>query len=219
MITSHKIRLVIADPQDVVLAGLKLLISRQRHLDCVGCAVSSSDVLGLASRLRADVIVMDIPMLPSDGLDAMRRLAKLTPETRVLSFSMRPAASMVLAALRAGASGYVSKASPSKVLIEAISVVAKGKRFIDPELADPMLQSFLDEPKIGAEPPLTQREREVLLAVAYGFTNNFIGADLGLSTKTIEGYRSRACEKLALVDRPAIVKFALMSGWMKEQAG
>jgi len=214
MITAHRIRLVIVDPQDVVLAGLKLLISRHRHLDCVGCGVSGSDVLDLASRLRADVIVMDIPMLSNDGLDAMRRLAKLTPETRVLSFSMRPAASMVLAALRAGASGYVSKASSCKVLIEAISVVAKGKRFIDP-----MLQSFFDEPKIGAQPPLTKREREVLLAVAYGFTNSFIGADLGLSTKTIEGYRSRACEKLALVDRPAIVKFALMSGWMREQAG
>jgi DNA-binding NarL/FixJ family response regulator len=145
-------------------------------------------------------------------------LGKHVPEARVLAYSMRPAVSMVLAALRAGAFGYVSKSSQPDVLIGAIPVVAKGKRFIDPQLTHPVLRALLDDQLIGAPSTLSRREREVLLRVAWGFTNNDIGGDLGLSTKTVESYRTRACEKLALADRPAIVKFAHMSGWMDEEA-
>ena len=161
---------------------------------------------------------MDIIMPSCDGLEATIRLRRQVPDTRVLAFSFRVAASMVLAALRAGALGYVSKSSPLAVLIGAVPVVALGKRFIDPALTDPMLRNLLNDQPIGPPSALTGREREVLLRVARGFTNNDIGGDLGLSTKTVESYRARACEKLALPDRPAIVKFALISGWMNEEA-
>lgn len=212
------IRLIIADDHEVVLAGLKVMISRHRNLDCVGNAANGYAAVDLASRLRPDVAIMDLAMPLCDGLEATRRLGKHVPETKVLAFSMRPAASIVLAALQAGALGFVSKSSPHNVLIEAIPVVAIGKRFIDPRLTDPMLRTLLNDQPIGASSTLTPREREVLLRVAWGFTNNDIGGDLGLSTKTVESYRARACEKLSLPDRPAIVKFALMSGWMDEEA-
>lgn len=217
MLTAPTIRLIIVDDHEIVLAGLKVLLSRHRGLECVGSAANGYEAVDLASRLRPDVAIMDLKMPSCDGLEATRRLRKHVPETKVLAFSMRPAASVVVAALRAGVLGYVSKSSENTVLIEAIQVAAKGKRFIDPHLTEAMLRTILDDQIIGAPSTLTRREHEVLLRVAWGFTNNDIAGELGLSTKTVESYRARACEKLELPDRPAIVKFALMSGWMDEE--
>jgi two-component system, NarL family, response regulator NreC len=219
MSTAPAIRLIIADDHEIVLAGLEVLLSQHRDLECVGSATNGYEAVERASELRPDVAIIDLTMPSCDGLEVTRRLGKHVPETRVLVFSMRPAASMILAALQAGALGYVSKSSHPEVLINAIFVVAKRKRFIDPQLTDPTLQTLLDGHLIGPPSTLTEREREVLIRVAWGFTNNETGEELHLSTKTVESYRSRACEKLALPNRSAIVKFAIMSGWMDEKAG
>ena len=213
-----KIRLIIADDHEIILVGLKVLISRRRDLECVGSAANGQEAVDLASRLRPDVLIMGLNMPLCDGLEATCRLQKVAPETKVLIFSRQPPALGIVAALRAGALGYVSKSSDSRVLIEAIHTVAKSKRFVDPHLTDPMIRGLLDEQVMGPPSTLTPREREVLLGVAWGFTNHDIGEKLNLSTKTVESYRARACEKLALPDRPAIVKFALLSGWMEEEA-
>jgi two-component system, NarL family, response regulator NreC len=218
MITAPTIRLVIADDHEIVRAGLNFLVSRHPNLESVGSAANGLEAIDLASRLRPDVVIMDITMPTFDGLEATSRLRKQVPDTKVLAFSFRLAASMVLTVLRAGALGYVCKSSPHNVLLGAIPVVALGKRFIDPALSEPVLQSLLDDEPIATPSMLTAREHEVLLRVAGGFTNKETGIELGLSTKTVEGYRARACEKLSLADRPAIVKYAIMSGWMDEQA-
>ena len=220
MLPSHVIRVIIADDHEVVLAGLKTMISRHhRDLDCVGSAMNGHDAVNLAIWLRPDVAIMDIAMPSCDGLEATRRIRKEVPETKVLVFSMRDHSSMVLAALHAGALGYVSKRSLRDVLMAAISVVAAGKRFIDPRLTDSTLQRLLEDQPIGTVGSLTRREREVLLHVAWGFTNSDIGVELQIGTKTVESYRARACEKLGLADRPAIVQFVLKSGWLDEDAG
>jgi two-component system, NarL family, response regulator NreC len=217
MLPPPSIRLIVADDHEIVLAGLRVLISRHRGLHCVGTATNGNEAVDLASRLRPDVAIMDLRMPFCDGLEATRRLRKHAPETKVLVFSMRPADSMVVAALRAGVLGYVSKSSPNKVLLDAIQVVASSKRFIDPQLTESMLRNILDDQLIGPVSTLARREHEVLLRVARGFTNNETAEELGLSTKTVESYRARASEKLHLPDRPAIVRFALMSGWMDEE--
>ncbi|MBZ5667161.1 MAG: response regulator transcription factor [Acidobacteriia bacterium] len=219
MLPVHSIRVMVADDHEVVLAGLKTMISRHRNLDYVGGATNGAEAVNLAIRLRPDVAIVDITMPSCDGLEVTRRLGKESPETNVLVFSMREHASMVLAALQAGALGYASKRSSHEVIIGAISVVAAGKRFIDPRLSDSTLRMLLDDHPIGERSTLTRREREVLLQVAWGFTNSDIGIELGISTKTVESYRARACEKLALSDRPAIVQFVLKSGWLDEEAG
>jgi DNA-binding NarL/FixJ family response regulator len=213
---ASRTRLMIVDDHEIALVGLKVLISRHRNLECVGNAENSHQAFDLANRLRPDVIVMEVRMASWDGLEAIGRFINELPGTRVLVFSKEDAPSMVIAALRSGAVGYVSKSSRSMILMEAINAVAKGKRFIDPHLMDPFLRVFLDDqaPVIAAS--LSAREREILILIAWGFTNSVIGENLDLSTKTVECYRMRACEKLSLRDRPTIVKFAYMSGWMDE---
>lgn len=161
---------------------------------------------------------MDMKMPVCDGLEATSRMAKYVPETKVLAFSMRPDASSVVAALRAGVLGYVSKLSPNDVLIEAINVLAEGKRFMDPSLTDSVVNKFLDDNVVERAATLSKREQQVLRRIAEGFTSGDIAAEFDLSTKTVDCYKARACEKLGLQDRPAIIRFALMSGWMNEAA-
>jgi two-component system, NarL family, response regulator NreC len=217
--TVPAIRLVVADAHEVVICGLTSLLADHCKFHCIGIAANGEEALDLVIQKQPDVLIIEVAMPLCDGLAVTRRLRKLSPTTNVLILTMRTGSSVTLAALRAGALGFVSKSSPTSVLIDAIPVVASGRRFIDPSLRDEVFRLCLDETTIGAKEALSKREREVLLGVAWGFTNTLIGLDLGVSTKTVESYRARACEKLELSDRPAIVKFALMSGWMDERAG
>jgi two-component system response regulator NreC len=154
-----------------------------------------------------------------DGLEATSRLRKEVPGTKVLMFSGDSGSTTIVAALRVGALGFVCKTSPHSVLVEAISAVASGKRFIDPALADSALQVLLADEPIATPSTLTAREHDVLFRVAWGYGNREIAAELGVSIKSVEGYRARGCEKLSLADRPAIVKYGQMVGWMNNRAG
>jgi two-component system response regulator NreC len=214
MFTAPKICLIIADDHELIRVGLKVLISRHHALKCVGVASDGDETVALALRLRPDVVIMDLTMPSCGGLEATSLLRKQAPETKVVAYSGSEDTPMILAALRAGVLSYVSKASPHDVLIEAILAVAKGKYFVDPALTDPLLRDFVEAPAMEHSSMLTPREREVLQRVAWGFANRETALELGLSPKTVEGYRARACEKLFLADRPAIVKYALMAGWM-----
>jgi two-component system response regulator NreC len=219
MSTTPPIRLIVVDDHEVVLVGLKALFCQDRTLELIGSAANSDGLVKLARSLRPDVIIMEIRMLAYDGLETIRLLASEVPETKVLIYSKDRAPFTVLAALQAGALAYISKFAHCSVLMAAIPMVAKGKRFIDPELIDPMLRVFLDDQIPVTPSSLSKREREVLIHIAWGFTNSVIAETLNLSTKTVESYRMRACEKLTLPDRPAIVKFALMSGWLDRPVG
>jgi two-component system response regulator NreC len=218
MFNGPRTRILVADDHEVIRFGLKILLPRH-GFEFMGTAANGHEAIDLVRRLRPDVVIMDICMPSCGGLEATGRLRKEAPDSRILAFSFRPGASVVLSVLKAGALGYVCKSSSHSVLVDAISVVAKGKRFLDPSLADATLGKLLEDEPIASSSLLTPREREVLIRVAWGFTNGDIGAELCLSKKTVEGYRARASEKLDLHDRPAIVKYAVMAGWMDEQAG
>ena len=218
MLTVPKIRLIVVDDHEALRFGLKVLIKRHANLEVVGSASNGLEAVELAYRLRPDVAIMDVTMPLCGGLVATSRLRKELPDTRVLAFSCRRTADAVLAALRAGALGYVCKGSPYSVLFDGISVVALGKRFIDPALTDATLRNLVQNEPMEPPSSLTPREDLVLHRVAWGFANKEIAAELGLSTKTVEGYRARACVKLTLIDRPAIVKYAQIAGWLDDQA-
>jgi two-component system, NarL family, response regulator NreC len=214
MFTRQSISVAIADDHEVVRFGFERLIARHRHphLVCVGSVGDGNAVIELAIRSRPDVVVMDVRMPLCDGLDATSRLRKLVPETHVLAFSSSADATMVPAALRAGAIGYVCKTSDSKIVIDAICTVARGKRFVDPALMDQVLGRMFQDEIVVPSPPLSGRERAVLVGIATGHTNAELATELGLSIKTVEGYRARACEKLGLRTRSDLVQYALSTG-------
>ena len=212
MHTSPRISVAIADDHEVVRFGCERLIAQHRHLVCVGSAGDGNAIVELATRLRPDVVVMDVRMPLCDGLEATARLRKLVPETHVLAFSSYVDAGMVPAALRAGATGYVCKTSDHLTLIHAICTIAKGQRFVDPALMDKVLNRMFEDEVVVPSTPLSKRQRAVLVGIAMGHTNADLADDLGLSVKTVEGYRARACEKLGLEDRSDIVQYALGAG-------
>jgi len=209
---------IVVDDHEVIRLGLKAIMSSHNHLKCVGWAGNGNEAFNLACRVRPQVVVMDMRMPQCDGMEATRLLAKHVPEAKVVAFSVRRSPSAVVAALRAGAKAYVSKNSPPRVLIEAITSVAQGKRFIDPSLADPVITTLLNENATDMTANLSAREREVLVRIAEGYTASDVASGLGLSVKTVECYKARACQKLGLECRSDIVKFALMSGWLYDFA-
>ena len=212
MYTSQRIRVAIADDHEVVRFGVERLIAQHRNLVCVGSVSDGDAIVELGKRSRPDVVVMDVRMPTCDGLEATARLRKIVPDTHVLAFSAVADAGLVPAALRAGASGYVCKTSDHLTLIRAICTVAKGKRFVDPALMDRVLERMFEDEVVVPSAPLSERQRAVLVGVAEGHTNAELADDLGLSVKTVEGYRARAGEKLGLRDRSDIVQYAVSAG-------
>jgi two-component system response regulator NreC len=218
MSSEKPLRLIVVDDHEAIITGIRVAVARCKGLQCIGSAADGFEALEIGAKLHPDVVIMDITMPRCDGLEATARFRKQLPDSQIMAYSFHPQILAVLAILRAGALGFVCKSSPLRTLIEAIPIVAQGKRFIDPQLSDPLLRSLLNDEPFTPPSVLTNREHEVLLRVAWGFTCPQIGAELSLSSKTVEAYRARACDKLELSGRPAIIRYALMAGWLDDQA-
>jgi len=212
MPTSPCISVAIADDHEIVRLGWERLITQHRDFVCVGTAPDGNAAIELAKTARPDVMVMDVRMPLCGGLEATSRLRKVVPETKVLVYSSTADAALVPAALRAGAIGYICKSSDYRVMIDAICTVARGRRFVDPALTDQVLECMSQDEIIVPSPPLSERQLSVLVGVANGHTNADLAANFGLSVKTVEGYRARACEKLGLRDRSDIVRYVVNAG-------
>jgi DNA-binding NarL/FixJ family response regulator len=214
-----KLRIVVADDHQVVRDGLRLLIDAQSDMRVVGEAGNGKEVLVQARDLKPDVVVMDLSMPELNGLQATERLSAEQPKTRVVALTVHEDPSYLMQLCKAGASGYVLKRSAGDDLIQAIRTVAGGGVHFDPVLAGKALLGRVGEApgKAGSHPAeLSEREREVLILVAWGYSNKEIAGELGLSTKTVETYRGRIGEKLHLRSRTEIVQYALRQGWLSE---
>ena len=214
---SKRCELIIVDDHEVVRRGLQQLVADHDELMCVGWAADGEEAIELACKVKPHVVVMETELAHCRGLVVSKELATRLPGTGVVAFSTPRTAMAVVAALSAGVKAYVSKGSPSSVLVEGILAAAVGKYFVDPSLANPVILDLLSSHAVdNTTLVLSGREREVLTAVAMGFTSGDIAGKIGLSMKTVESYKARACAKLGLRDRPAIVSFALASGWMND---
>lgn len=212
------IRVVLADDHPVVRGGLKQLIDSQSDMCVVGEAVNGDEAWRSATNLEPDVLVMDLSMPVIDGVEATRRVKRDLPNVRVLALTVHEERQYLNQLLRAGASGYVLKRAAADELLRAIRTVAKGETYIDPALAATLVEGFLDSQRSQYPPSeaLSEREREVLVRIAKGFSNKEIAAELALSVKTVETYKARMAEKLGLRSRVEIVKFAAQQGWLAE---
>jgi DNA-binding NarL/FixJ family response regulator len=212
------IRVVLADDHPVVRGGLKQLIDSQSDMCVVGEAMNGDEAWRSAMQLEPDVVVMDLSMPVIDGVEATRRVKRDLPDVRVLALTVHEERQYLNQLLRAGASGYVLKRAAADELLRAIRTVAKGETYIDPALAATLVEGFLDSQRSQhpTSEALSEREREVLVRIAKGFSNKEIAAELALSVKTVETYKARMAEKLGLRSRVEIVKFAAQQGWLAE---
>ncbi len=214
-----KLRILLADDHKVVRDGLKLLVDSQRDMRVVGEAGDGKEALRQAFDLKPDVVVMDLSMPNLNGLQATERLKAEQPKIKVVALTVHEDASYLLQLCKAGAVGYVLKRSAGDDLITAIRTVAAGGVHYDPSLASKALMAQGREAprKTGLRASeLSEREKEVLILLAWGYSNKEIAADLRLSIKTVETYRVRVGEKLGLHSRTEMVQYALRQGWLNE---
>jgi len=208
---------VLADDHAVVREGLKALVNAQPDMCVVGEAADGEAACRAAVELAPDVLVMDLSMPVLGGAEATERVRRDCPGVKVLALTVHAERVYLTQLLRAGASGYVLKRAAAAELVRAVRAVAAGGTYIDPSVAGALVGGYLDAEEAAAQPPheaLSDREREVLLRIARGFSNKEIAAALGLSVKTVETYKGRVAEKLGLRSRVDIVRYAAGQGWL-----
>jgi len=220
---TEPIRIVLADDHTLLRRGLRALLSSQGDIEVVGEAGDGAEAVRACQRLKPDVIVMDISMPGTDGLQATAQIRELGLETRVLILTMHNEEDYLLKVLEAGGAGYVLKHSADTELVHAIRAVHRGEAFLYPSGVRMLLQSYLKGPKlpeteIQPRPALSEREQEVLRLTAEGYSNQEIGKQLYISPKTVDTYRQRIMEKLGLHHRSELVRYALNRGLLKADA-
>ena len=214
------IRVLVADDQAMVRAGLRLILSAEPDVEVVGEAADGVDAVTAARRLRPDVTLMDVRMPRLDGIAATRRLLAEEPApTRVVVLTTFDVDSSVYDALRAGASGFLLKNAPPEELVQAIRVVADGGALLDPAVTRRVIEEFARTPAPGPLPrefaALTEREVEVLHQVAQGLSNAEIAATLVVSEATVKTHVARVLNKLRLRDRVQAVVYAYEHGLVR----
>lgn len=214
---SRPIRIVIADDHAVMRSGLRLLLSSQGDLEVVGECGNHEEVLTTLERQRGrvDVVSLDLSMPGGPAGALIEDVLRRHPGLGVVVLTMHDDASHARRALAAGARGYVVKSAADRELLEAIRIVAAGGTAVGPavggeRLADPKRPAGHGTPL----DTLSEREREVLVLLAQGHTNQQIADRLYLSVKTIESYRARLMTKLGLTNRAELTSFALDTGLM-----
>jgi two-component system response regulator NreC len=205
------IKILLADDHALVRQGFSMMLSAQPDMQIVGQAGNGREAVELGEKLHPDVAIIDVAMPELNGIEATRRLAEVSPRTRVLALSMHKDSVYVREILRAGARGYLLKDSSDADLLAAVRAVAKGEGYISPGVSEAVLSDYRRHVSDPLD-LLTGREREVLQLIAEGKTNKEIATALALSVYTVEAHRGRVMEKLNLHSTGELVRFALRSG-------
>jgi two-component system response regulator NreC len=211
---------VVADDHAILRTGLRMLINAQPDMEVVGEAEDGIEAVQTVQKVNPDVVILDVTMPRSGGLDAIKHIAARNRSTRVLLLTMHEEPAYLRTALAAGASGYVLKKSVDADLLSAIRAVSKGRTYVDSELAEILVRDAFSKDDIAgsaANSVLSDRELQVLKLVAEGFSSREIAEQIYISTKTVETYRARFAEKLGLKSRAQIVRYALNLGLLSSE--
>jgi DNA-binding NarL/FixJ family response regulator len=218
-----KIRVLVADDHAVLRSGLKLLINSQSDMEVVGEAGSHDESLRKARELKPDVLTLDLTMPGGKGVKVIETLSRENPATRVVVLTMHDDAAYFRIAMAAGAYGYVVKQAADTELLDAIRCVARGKIYTQVKLATatdrPAVSMGSAKVETNLLATLSEREREVLVLVALGNTNQVVADRLDLSVKTVESYRARLMTKLGLHNRAELTQLALEAGLLAGSGG
>lgn len=216
-----KIRTLLADDHPVLRAGLRMLLEAQSDIEVVGEAADGIEVSRKAGELQPDVVVLDLSMPGPRSGNVIRAVLRASPRTRVLILTMHDDAAYLRSALSSGAVGYVVKKAAASELLTAIRAVHGGRTFVDftrePGLHIESVRGNIGRQRKPAQ-ELSRREREVLRLLAQGNSNQQIADATHLSVKTVETYRMRLSDKLALKGRAELYRFAAESGLLDPES-
>lgn len=215
------IRVLLADDQSLLRMGFAMVLGAQSDIQVVAEAADGLEALGVLERTEVDVVLMDVRMPRMDGVEATRRIAERRDSARVLILTTFDLDEYAFAAIRAGASGFLLKDVPPHDLIAAIRAVHAGDAAVAPTTLGRMLARFathLPESAPHAVAELTAREREVLLRVARGRSNQEIAQDLSVAEATVKTHLGRVLHKLGLRDRAQAVIYAYENGLVRPQS-
>jgi DNA-binding NarL/FixJ family response regulator len=211
-----KIRVLIADDQELVRTGFRVIVNAEPDMEVVGEAGDGRETIEAVRRRRPDVVLMDIRMPNLDGIEATRLIAAEARAPRVLILTTFDLDEYVYEALRAGASGFLLKDAGAGELLHAVRVVAAGEALLAPGITRRLIEDFARRPPARAQPPalaeLTPRELEVLHLIARGCSNADIARELVVSDATVKTHVARIFSKLELHDRAQAVVLAYESG-------
>ena len=204
------IRVLIVDDHSVVRAGVRLLLEHEEDMEPVGEAADARQALEMARRLTPDVVVMDVVMPGTTGVDAAAEIRHELPDVRILMLSMQDDPSYVRQAFANGATGYVLKEAADAELVTAVRRVASGEQYVHPSMGAKLVGD--SGPAKRDDDPLSDREREVLSLLALGYTNQEIADRLVVSVRTVEAHRAHILTKLRLSTRAELVRYAIDTG-------
>lgn len=208
---ASRARILLADDHNLVRAGIKALLSTLSTAEVVGEAADGEELLALARQLRPDIVVTDIAMPRLDGISAIPGLHRIDPRLKVIVLSMHDGHEYVHRAVRQGACGFVRKDCAPWELHHAIATVMASGRYFDAHAGRRLLQ----RPEPAPDEVLTPRQLQVLTLIAHGLGSRQIGAELGLSPKTVDVHRGRLMERLQLRDIASLTRYALRKGLLK----
>ncbi len=210
------ITIFLVDDHSVLREGLRLLLETQPDLQVIGSVASGREAINQLKQIDPNIAILDIAMPDMSGLEVARYLQITRPATQVIMLSMHRTPEHIVQALESGARGYILKESASDEVIEAIRAVQAGNRYMSRDVSNIAVDYYLRLYKSGyyASPleRLNDRERDVLRLLVDGKTSTEIAEKLGLSSKTVDNYRSGIMHKLDIHHLPGLVKFAIQNG-------
>jgi DNA-binding NarL/FixJ family response regulator len=211
------IRILIADDHGLMRAGLRSILEDEPTIEVVGEAANGEEALYLAGQLAPNIVILDIEMPGADGIEATRRLKKMSPLIQVLILSVYEEESLLREALKAGASGYLIKRAVEEDLLTAINSVSRGDMYIHPGVTRLLVKELSPDtrPVKSEVEPLTAREVEVMGYIIRGFTNRQTAEVLSISIRTVEGHRASIFGKLGIKNRVELIEYAEKHGMIQ----
>jgi len=206
------IRVLLADDHKLVRAGIRSLLEKISSVEIVGEAGDGQEAIRLVEKHEPDLVLTDIAMPGLNGLEVTRHLAKTFPRVRVVILTMYTDDEHVYLALRAGAAGYLLKASAREELELAIRAVARGDTYLSPPISKPLIIECIHGTQVGPLGGLSSRQTQVLQLIARGKTTKQIALELSVSVKTVESHRMQLMDRLEIHHIPGLVRFAIKVG-------
>jgi two-component system response regulator NreC len=206
------IRVLIVDDHAVVRTGLRRVLDAEEGIETVGEAADAERAVFEAIETQPDVVLLDVMMPGKTGIEGMPALLQAVPQAKVLVLSMQDDPRYVREAFAGGASGYVLKEAADTEVVAAVREVARGGRYVNPELGARLVTAETVAERRAEADPLSEREREILRLLALGHTNQEIAGQLFISVRTAETHRAHIMQKLRLSSRAELVRHALAHG-------